>query len=691
MRLSCLIVPLLLPACMLIQSKDPKSTQNIDLSAVVWTYQKDDITQLCQIAHDELDEKIEHIKASETIDFDNTARALDQVLTVFKSRTQSLAFYSYVHENPDIRDAAKNCEDKAQKRFLEVFTDLDLYKRLTAVMEKTPTLGGDSQRLLEFYFLQFKENGLSLPVDKRKKLLALRDKINDIESAFTKNLTNWDEKLQFSKVQLKGLPVAVMDELEPGSQPDTVLLTLKYPHAIPALEYVENADVRKEISQRFLSVGGPQNVELLEKALILRAQMAGILGYKSFAELRLTKTMAKNPKTVNAFLTKIESRIKAGKDNDLARLLASKKKDFPKQRHVKLNSWDIPYYSRKIQEEFYKIDEEEIRKYFPLDKVLKGMFAAYENLLSVDFQEIKSNTWHESVKFFTIKDRNNGELIGGFYMDLFPRSGKYGHAAAFDLKKPYLLGETYQKPISAIVCNFRAPTKDSPSLLNHDEVETLFHEFGHIMHQSLTKAQFGSLAGFDVLRDFVEAPSQMLENWVWEDTILKMMSGHYKTGDSLPLDLQTKLIASRKFNQSLLTMNQVFYAKVDMAYHSLSPSSQSVDSTAIWLTTFRKTLGYEQVQALRQAGFGHLMGGYEAGYYGYLWSKVYAQDMFTRFKASGILNKELGLLYRKEILEQGNSENPLVLIEKFLGRKASEDAFIKELEEEKLSPTKKRK
>ena len=306
------------------------------------------------------------------------------------------------------------------------------------------------------------------------------------------------------------------------------------------------------------------------------------------------------------------------------------------------------------------------------------MLGVYQKLLGLKFRKIEdAQPWHPDVKLYEITDAAGGEPIAYFYMDLFPREGKYKHAAAFSLLTGRALPDGhYQRPVSSIVANFNKPAKDRPSLLTHDEVETFFHEFGHIMHQTLTKARFSRFAGSATARDFVEAPSQMLENWVWDASVLQSLSGHYQDrSKKLPKEFLDKMLAAKNVNSGLVNLRQLLFGSVDQNYHGTPPS----DTTATYARLARDITMIPTSEGTHpEASFGHLMG-YDAGYYGYLWSKVYAEDMFSKFKAEGVLNPVLGRRYRTEILERGSSRDEMDSLKAFLGREPNEDAFLESI------------
>jgi len=327
------------------------------------------------------------------------------------------------------------------------------------------------------------------------------------------------------------------------------------------------------------------------------------------------------------------------------------------------------------------VDHELIKEYFPLEKVTTGTLAVYQELLSLRFAELpkdKRHVWHEDVKQFEVYDKESNAFMGHFYLDLHPRDGKYGHAAEFDVQKGCTTGEGKQYPAAAMVANFTKPTASKPSLLKFDEVVTFFHEFGHVMHELCTTATYYRFAGTNVERDFVEAPSQMLENWCYESEVLKQISGHYKDlSQPLPEDLRVKLINAKNVTEALKNRRQLHFGTFDMLVHT---AEGKVDTAALWAKCCEEiALTPAQPGTNGAAGFGHIVGGYSAGYYGYLWSKVYSSDMFMQFKKEGVLNPKLGRRYRDLILASGGTRDAMDYLVEFLGRQPQQDAFLIEI------------
>ncbi|TAM88600.1 hypothetical protein EPN42_08925, partial [bacterium] len=434
---------------------------------------------------------------------------------------------------------------------------------------------------------------------------------------------------------------------------------------------------RKRFSVAYGKRGGLKNVALLEHAVAVRDRLAHVLGFKTWADYQLSNKMAQTPANVDSFLAEIDTKLLPKARREVAQLAALK---HAQGDRAPFASWDYAYYENQLRKTAYAVDEQQIRQYFPIDHVVSSVLDIYQRLLGVTFAEISpADAWAPGVREFSIADTATGKAIGWFYLDLFPRPGKYDHFANFPLRIGRLLPDgTFQKPVAAIVGNWPEPQPGKQALLSHDDVITFFHEFGHLMHATLCTAPYettNSMVGVE--QDFIEAPSQMLENWMWQPTILKEVSANVDTGKPLPDALIAKMVALKHVDDGVSWTTQAFYATYDMTIHS---SGATIAATGIWSRLKRKLTVFPSVPGTYpEAGFGHLMGGYDAGYYGYLWSKVYAQDMFTVFQHGGLENPAVGARYRETILEPGAIYPAQQLAEKFLGRPLSYDAFYRDL------------
>ncbi|MFH1620251.1 MAG: M3 family metallopeptidase, partial [bacterium] len=359
-------------------------------------------------------------------------------------------------------------------------------------------------------------------------------------------------------------------------------------------------------------------------------------------------------------------------------LLELKKKEQKSKSDGIIHAWDWRYYHNMLMRTAYQVDKEKIREYFPMELVIDQMLKIYQEVLGLRFREISpADAWHKDVQLFEVSDSITDVNIGRFYMDLYPREGKYKHAAAFTLIQGRLLPDgSYMKPLSAVVANFNKPTPDKPSLIPHNDVETLFHEFGHIMHQVLTRAKYQRFSGTSVARDFVETPSQMFENWVWDETMLNRISGHYKDhSNKLPGETIGKMIAAKNVDSGLIYLRQNFFGTYDMTLHTKG----TPDTTALYAKLQKEiALIPMSAGASPEASFTHLIG-YDAGYYGYLWSQVFAEDCFSLFGKEDVFNGKTGRRFRKCVLEPGSSRDESESLGCFMGREPNEDAFLKSI------------
>ncbi|HMQ09797.1 MAG TPA: M3 family metallopeptidase [Oligoflexia bacterium] len=650
-------------------------------SPINFNLNAEQITQQCEKSLKKLEEAlfaIENLRP-ETVNFENTFVALDQSLGDFADSYLPLIFFNSVSADKTLRDAAFACQQRIDQFYVDLYTREKLYTVLASFKDKISylNLSAVDKRLVDKTLLAFERSGMKLNQHKRSRYNTLSKVLNELQSQFSKNIAEHSDQAEFTKSELDGLPESFLNQLE-KNEDDKYIVTLAYPHYFSVMENAKNAATRKYLQEKFFKRGGEQNVTLFKKALRLRHILAKIMGYENHAAFILEERMAKTPDNVNQFLTDLGQKLQPKLKQELAVLLELKQKDLAQAEH--LDDWDWRYYMNQLKKEKYQVDQEIIKEYFPTKTVIKGMFEIYQNLFNVEFNEIEDHsTWHNDAQLFSIREKNNSNILAYFYMDLYPRENKYPHAAAFTLKSGRLLPDgSYNKPVSAIVANFPKPSQDTPSLLPINQVETLFHEFGHIMHQTLTRAPYLTFSGTRVARDFVETPSQVLENWVWDEGMLNKFSGHYKNAsETLPKDLLDKILASKLCDTGLHYCRQLMFATVDLNYHT---SNGKIDPIQLWSSVQENIFKIAMPEdSLKVAGFGHLMGGYDSAYYGYLWAEVFAADLFTRFEKNGLLDQNTGLDYKKWILEKGGSEDAEILIEGFLQRPSNNNAFIQGL------------
>jgi len=656
-----------------IASKDQKATGGETLELIKYDYTPFQLTDICDKTLAKTKTQLDEIPNLKEKNFESVMMRFENIVSDAGDILTPLTFMGYVSRDADLRKASSRCEEKVSQAFVEVFTRKDLYDALKNVKGKTQ----EEKRLVSETIKSFERNGLKLSADKLIKVRELRQKLSSLETAFTENLNNDTSSIELKASELDGVSPQFLSRLKKVSG-DKYLVTTKYTDYEQVMENAKPSSTRKKMYEAFNRRGGQKNIELLEEAIVVREQIADLMGYKNWADYRMSDRMAKTSKRVLEFLHNLESKLKARNKSDLKLLLKYKKEEMEPDA-TKLNAWDVNYCIYQLKKRDFALDDDEIRDYFPSQFVLKGIFDIYSKLLGVTFEKVENaKVWADQVFLYKILNTKDKKLVAYFFTDLTPREGKYGHAAAFTLTSGRMVNGSYNHPVSSIVANFNPSTKDRPSLLNHHEVETFFHEFGHIMHQTLTRAPYASLSGSGVSHDFVEAPSQMLENWVWNTKILNILSGYYKDTDKkLPPKLIKQMLAARDFNSGNFYTRQLTFALSDMEIHT---QNKKVDVVKVFDQIYKDLVGIDPVPgSLVPAGFGHIMGGYDAGYYAYLWSEVYAEDMFTKFEGGKILDSKIGAKYRKNILEPGNMVDADQIIKDFLGRKPNSKAFFKRL------------
>lgn len=583
-----------------------------------------------------------------------------------------LTFMASVSTDEKVSAEAAKCESDVGQFIVEVYTRRDIYDRIKASSVKTKA----ERRLLKETLEEFEKNGLKLSDQKLAEVRKLKSQLTVLETDFSNNLNKEQTQIMVAEKDLEGVPANYVSSLKVAADGNKILNVTEADYPI-VMQNAKKSELREKMMKAYLTRGGEKNLELLDKAIELRQQIASLMGFKTWADYKMQKRMAGNSQTVIKFLDSLKAKLSARNKSDFQELLKFKKTLEPAAKE--LNQWDVLYLNYQMKKRNFHIDNEKIREYFPAETVIQGMFAIYSEMLGVTFKEIKNfERWSSDIQLFEVHDQKTQELLGYFFTDFYPRKGKYDHAAAFPLISGRMKNGTYVKPVSAIVANLTPGMNGQPALLDHDDVMTLFHEFGHIMHQTLTRAPFASLSGSNVAQDFVEAPSQMLENWVWSPEMLKKLSAHYqRPQEKLPDTLLSSMIQARDFHRAIYYTRQLLYGIFDMELHG---KNQKLSVNEIFLKLYQEITGQKPAAGtMFPASFGHLMGGYDAGYYGYLWSEVFAADMFTMFPKKNLTDPQVGSRYRKMILENGNMEDGDKLLKQFLGRNPNPRAFFKKL------------
>nr|XP_039270641.1 thimet oligopeptidase-like [Styela clava] len=615
------------------------------------------------------------------VTFENTIKPIADSDCTFSVERCNLDFYQSIHPDKALRDASTECDKKLSDFEIETSMRQDIYDRIVAFEEKSKDmkLSDETRRFITRMNKLGQRNGLRLPKNEQEKVMAIKKRQTEIEIDFQKNLNEENSTWEFSEEELKGLPKDLLNELEKTSE-GKFKLSLKYPHYFPLMKKCSVESTRKKMEIAFNSRCKEENSAILTELVKLRAEKAKILNFSTHAAFIHDMRMAKNPENVKSFLQNLAAKLKPLGEYDRKEMLKLKEKECKElgvEFDGKINMWDLRYYMTKIEETKFAVDQEKLKQYFPLHVVTDGLLEIYQELLGLKFNKVEGVTlWHEEVTMYTVTDKVSENIIGIFYLDLYPREGKYGHAACFGLQPGCLKPDgKRQLAVAAMVANFSKPTADAPSLLQHSEVETYFHEFGHVMHQICSETEYQLFSGTNVERDFVEAPSQMLENWCWEHEAVKRMSKHYKDGSEIPSEMMDSLVKSRNANIGVFLLRQITLATLDLNIHT----RDSADIVKVYADACDSILGIPASEGTcMPATFGHLGGGYDAQYYGYLWSEVFCYDMYhSRFKSEGIFDTTVGRDYREKILKPGGSKDASEMLRNFLGRDPTQAAFLK--------------
>ena len=586
---------------------------------------------------------------------------------------------SQAHADPAVRAAAKDCAPTLDAWQTKLWADarlFDVASQLLLMSIAMDRSAGPKQmeatRYLSEVVRDFKRGGSTLRTADKAALAKLNERITGLELAFQENLSKSRLTLDVMPSALEGLPKDYVASHVAGPS-GKVALSTDYPDANPFFQYAKDRTTARELYTQFDNRAADKNVGLLEELLGLRQQKAKLLGYATWADYVLEPRMAGNVSTVKTFLNEVAAAV--------APRVADEMADYKKEaKTLGLASADKPFVSDRsyledrVKQKKFAFDSTQLREYFPVHAVRDGLLAFSSKVFGLRYEPLapsEAPVWASGVIPMRVVDAKTNEVLGQFYFDLNPRDGKYKHAAVFGLRTTKALPEGRLMPMAAIVCNFAPDTATSQGLMRHDEVTTFFHEFGHVLHHILSRAGYAHFGGTQVARDFVEAPSQMLEEWAWDEQVLASFAKHVTTGNVLPHDLYKKLVAARAVGRGVTVQRQLFLATLDHVYHTEAVT----DSTATLNRVFAERMPFTQVQGSHfQATFGHLMG-YDAGYYGYQWALSIAQDMHTRFERKNAMDLKVWSEYRTRVLERGGSDAPEKLVQDFLGRAPSSKAY----------------
>ncbi|MGZ5012968.1 MAG: oligopeptidase A [Methylobacter sp.] len=635
----------------------------------------------------------QHLQATQNYTWENLIAPLEDVDDKLSKAWSPVSHMNSVVNSDELRDAYNACLPKLSAYSTEMGQNEALFKayRFIAESDEFAALDIAQQKIIRNALRDFKLSGIDLDAKKKQRYKDISQELSSLASNYEENLldaTNAWSKLIRDEEDLAGLPESALAQAKQTAESHNEhgwMITLQFPSYISVMTYADNRELRREHYEAFstrASDQGPHagqwdNSENMEKILALRHEKARLLGFNNYAELSLATKMAEKPDDVTDFLEDLADRSWRHARKDLAEL-----RDFARQHYgIKdLQAWDMAYYSEKMRQHFYQLSQEEVKTYFPITRVLPGLFAIVEKLYGLQISELTGfDSWHPDVRFFEIHDKH-GQLRGQFYLDLYARAKKRGGAWMDDCVSRKKFDDTIQTPVAYLTCNFTPPAGDTSALLTHDEVTTLFHEFGHGLHHMLTQVDHLGVSGINGVEwDAVELPSQFMENWCWEKEALALMSGHYQTGEKLPDVLFDKMIAAKNFQAGMIMVRQLEFSLFDFRIHR---DYDPVKGSRIYETLEQVR---EQVAVVRPPkfnrfahSFSHIFaGGYAAGYYSYKWAEVLSSDAFSLFEEKGIFDQETGHAFLTNILEKGGSQDAMELFIKFRGRKPTIDALLR--------------
>src|SRR5712691_8072305 len=617
------------------------------------------------------------------VTFKSTVVALDDATYQAGLAANKATIIKETNTNPGMRTAAENAVKAFQEWAVGIDYREDVYKAIKAFADTHPKLTGEDEKLLEETLRDYRRAGLDLPPDQRKEVEHLRKELSKLGTDFDTNVVKATAPVMFTKADLDGVPESFLAApgIKTGDDVYTVMANVTW-QFITVEENAKSEATRKQLYVIHDTLAKDSNVPVLSQMLALRDKIALRLGYKSWddyqTEIKMAKTGANAEKYINDLVAGIQPKF----DSELAELQKLKAAE-TNDPNARIMVWDWRYYSNERNKHKYEVDKEALRAYFPFQKVLDGMFNIYQSIFGLKFEKIVAPyKWFDDLQLYLVADSATGEPLGMFYLDMFPREGKFNHFAQFDIISGKLLPDgKYQRPTVALLCNFPPPTADKPSLLTHQDVETLFHEFGHCLHSIVTRAKYGRFAGTHVPGDFVEAPSQMLQNWVWDKKVLDTFAADYRDpSKKIPAEIIKKMNDAKLANAGVFYRRQFAFASLDLTLHDQHPESDMYDCVAISNPILEKVFLPIDASTTFVSYFGHL-NGYDAGYYGYAWADAIAADLATVFEKAkdGYLDKQAGSRLRHEIYEQGDSRDVTLSIEKFLGRGQSIEPFLKKI------------
>ena len=583
----------------------------------------------------------------------------DDAAVILEDAFGPISLLNSVHPDKEVRDACDVALVQESSFLTSVFQNEAFYERVNRVAAKSIAERELRKQLIE----AFEDSGVSLPADKRERFKEISERLTELGQEFAKNIRENETRLKFTIDECRGLPQSWL-ERQTRDEDGNIVVGFDYPDYVPFMMNAQDGEARRRYWIANTLRGTERNLAVMDEIVALRKEIADLYGVPSYAHYVTKRRMVESPETVTKFLGDVRNVVTEAEIRDLGKLAELKAElTGTSVEEARINRWDVSYYRERLRERRFAIDQEQLRKYFPTPATIRWMLDVSERLYGVRFERATVPVWHEDVIYLDVLDAQSGDLVGGIYLDLYPRDGKYKHAAAWPVRG--VSTRSGRKPVSVLVTNFNREG------LTHDELETLLHEFGHVLHGVLSNTYYVGHAGTSVERDFVEAPSQMYEEWASRMESLSLLFAHCTDCPTIDQSLVDRLRAAKKFGAGIDYGRQLLYASFDMALSAENPG-RCLD---VWREMEGSTpMGY--VEGTQFPGtFEHIASGYAAGYYGYMWAKVIALDMVTAFGAD-IMNSEVGRRFRELILSRGSEEPARELVERFLGRPVASDAFF---------------
>ncbi|MEJ2140906.1 MAG: oligopeptidase A [Gammaproteobacteria bacterium] len=636
----------------------------------------------------------ELLNSNEQFTWDNLVEPQDEMEDRLSRAWSPVSHMNSVVNSDELREAYNACMPKLSEYGTEMGQNVELYKAYKSIAEgdEYKRLDEAQKKVIDNVLRDFHLSGVDLPQDKKNRYKEIKQELSRLTTLFEENIldaTHGWHKHVTDEALLKGLPdsaIAMAKQAAEQKEMEGWLFTLDFPSYYAVMSYADNEKLREEMHEAYVtraSDKGPNagkwdNTQVMDDVLKLRHELANLLGFKNYAERSLATKMAENTDQVLSFLHDLAKRSRPMAEKELQELKDFATKEFGEEQ---LDPWDLTYYSEKLRQHTYSITQEELKPYFPETKVIPGMFEVVKRLYGLHIEEVdKVDTWHDDVRFYEIRDAKNN-LRGQFYLDLYARAKKRGGAWMDDcIGRRKLADNTIQFPVAYLTCNLTPPIGEDPALFTHDEVITLFHEFGHGLHHMLTRVDYIDVSGINgVAWDAVELPSQFMENWCWEREALDVIAGHYQTGEAMPDDLYQRMYAAKNFQAGMQMVRQLEFSLFDFRLHAEYDPTRGGRVQEI-LDEVRKEVSVVKPAAYNrfQHGFSHIFaGGYAAGYYSYKWAEVLSADAFSKFEENGIFDEKTGQHFLKTVLEQGGTREPMALFVEFRGREPQIDALLR--------------